>query len=49
MNIIEACKGTEYECIAVKIPSILDYATTLRDRYLSSIRTFGRGDRAKEI
>ena len=46
-DIIEACRGTEYEGVALKIIEILDSAATPRDRYLSSLRTFGRDDGAK--
>ena len=46
-DIIEACRGTEYEGIALKILEMVDSAATPRDRYLSSLRMFGRNDGAK--
>ena len=46
-DIIEACKGTEYEEVVSKIIRILDSAVTPKDRYLSSLRLFGRNEGAK--
>ena len=46
-DIIEACRGTEYEGVALRIREMLDSAATPRDRYLSSLRMFGRYDGAR--
>ena len=46
-NIAEACRGTEFEGTASKIIEMIDAAVTPRDRYLSSLRTFGRNEGTK--
>ena len=46
-NIMEACRGTEFEASASSIAKIADAAITPRDRYLSSLRMFGINDGTK--
>ena len=46
-DIIDVCKGTEYEDAAPEIMKMLKSVSTPRDRYLSSLRTFGRSDGEK--
>ena len=46
-GIIESCKGTEYEEAVSEIMRILDSAATPKDRYLSSLRLFGKNDGVK--
>lgn len=46
-DIITVFRGTDYENAAHQIIDILDSAATPRDRYLSSLHTFGRNDGTK--